>query len=84
MKKFWTYIKHQKHLSSFSRAFYYSSSTSTMATECDRYVTNRQRNTSSVIDMLQPLFPDCHLVMGDFIHHDQACISASIFEAVPF
>ena len=30
------------------------------------------------------LFPDCHLVMGDFIHHDKACISASIFEAVPF
>ena len=23
------------------------------------------------------LFPDCHLVMGDFMHHDKACISAS-------
>jgi len=27
---------------------------------------------------------DCYLVMGDFIHHDRACISASIFEAAPF
>ena len=29
-------------------------------------------------------FTDCHLVMGYFIHHDKACISASIFGAVPF
>jgi hypothetical protein len=27
-------------------------------------------------------FTDCNLVMGDFIHHDKACISTSIFEAV--
>ena len=29
-------------------------------------------------------FTDCNLVMLDFIHHDKACISSSIFEAAPF
>ena len=29
-------------------------------------------------------FTDRHLVIEDFIHHDKACISASILEAAPF
>jgi hypothetical protein len=29
-------------------------------------------------------FTDCYLVMGDFIHHDKAWLSGSIFEAATF
>ena len=29
-------------------------------------------------------FTDGHLVMGDFIHHDKTCMSASILKPAPF
>ena len=38
----------------------------------------------SVSGVVKISFIDCHLVMGDYIHHDKGCISTSNFEAVSF
>jgi hypothetical protein len=38
----------------------------------------------SVSGVVNISFIDCHLVMGDYMHHDKGCISTSNFEAVSF
>jgi hypothetical protein len=41
-------------------------------------------NSLPVLYIFLNLFSYCTFFMGDFIHHDKACIFTSIFEAAPF